>query len=34
MGGEVIESREEPESGEEERQIEWKTTWKIPDELS
>src|SRR2546425_5589013 len=30
MGGEVIESREEPESEEEERQMEWKTTWEDP----
>jgi hypothetical protein len=30
MGGEVIESREEPESAEEERQMEWKTTWEDP----
>lgn len=28
MGGEVIESREEPESEEEERQMEWKITWE------
>src|SRR6266516_2379523 len=30
MGGEVIESREEPESEEEERQMEWNTTWEDP----
>ena len=30
MGGEVIESREEPESEEEERQMEWGTTWEDP----
>src|SRR5438034_10546809 len=30
MGGEVIESREEPESEEEERQTEWNTTWEDP----
>src|SRR5947209_15363770 len=30
MGGEVIESREELESEEEERQMEWKTTWEDP----
>jgi hypothetical protein len=30
MGGEVIESREEPESEEEERQMEWDTTWEDP----
>src|SRR3989440_4262805 len=28
MGGEVIESREDPESEEEERQMEWTTTWE------
>src|SRR6266516_3510834 len=28
MGGEVIESREEPESEEEEREMEWNTTWE------
>jgi hypothetical protein len=30
MGGEVIESREEAESEEEERQMEWDTTWEDP----
>src|SRR3989440_6233261 len=30
MGGEVIESREEPESKEEERQMEWDSTWEDP----
>jgi len=30
MGGEVIESREEPESKEEERQMEWDTMWEDP----
>src|SRR5439155_8267388 len=30
MGGEVIESREEPKSEEEERQMEWTTTWEDP----
>src|SRR5256884_4502109 len=30
MGGEVIESRKEPESEEEERQMEWTTTWEDP----
>src|SRR2546429_9826894 len=30
MGGEVIESREEPESEEEERHMEWTTTWEDP----
>ena len=30
MGGEVIESREDPESEEEERQMEWDTTWEDP----
>src|SRR5881398_92340 len=30
MGGEVIESREEPESEEEERQMEWDAPWEDP----
>jgi hypothetical protein len=30
MGGEVIESREDPESEEEERRMEWNTTWENP----